>query len=187
MNRRNNQSSVEMALRTILPPGFPLGFHAPGQFRDEMMKSFTSSFASRPAADVRKLEDGRVEISLDVPSLKKEDISVTVENKRLLISGRVSESYERSDEGYFIRERSSSAFSRGFTVGDIEEEVEATLANGVLVVVVTPRDRKAASRVVEVKEGATATPPAADTEEEAPTEAPQTPSENEETETEETA
>jgi HSP20 family protein len=53
-----------------------------------------------------------VNVALDLPGLKKEDVSVDVHNNVLTVSGENGTSSERSEGGYVVRERRHGKFTR---------------------------------------------------------------------------
>jgi HSP20 family protein len=82
--------------------------------------------------------DGKTVVRLDLPGIKRENISVTVDNDMLLISGHRKEEKEMKEENYYCSERATGEFSRGISLpeGVKAEEIEATYQDGVLEVIV---------------------------------------------------
>lgn len=87
----------------------------------------SSVMRSSHALEVSELED-RYEVSLDVPGFTKEDLSVTVNNGLLTVSGKIE-----NTEG---NRRSRSEFVRRVSLGDYcdAENVTATSKDGVLTI-----------------------------------------------------
>jgi len=50
--------------------------------------------------------------TFELPGLSKDKIDIGVQNGNLIISGEVSESTEKNEHGYAIRERRTGRFSR---------------------------------------------------------------------------
>ncbi len=93
-----------------------------GQYSRNVMKT-----------DVRELGD-RYELDIDLPGMKKEDISVSLEDGYLTITAQKNENHdEKNKEGQYIRrERYEGTMSRRFYVGDQmnEGDIEAKFEDG---------------------------------------------------------
>ncbi|MBX3204950.1 MAG: Hsp20/alpha crystallin family protein [Labilithrix sp.] len=90
-----------------------------------------------PAFEVKETKDA-YEFRADIPGVAESDVEITVTGNRLTISGtREAEVEDRTDR-YFASERLYGSFVRTFTLPDgvDPEQVTATLATGVLRVVV---------------------------------------------------
>ena len=85
--------------------------------------------------DVKEHKD-RFELSIDVPGVKKEDLSAELENGYLTITAtRNDEKEEKNKEGEYIRrERYTGSTSRSFYVGEDvkQEDIKAKFDNGTL-------------------------------------------------------
>ncbi|MHB8623409.1 MAG: Hsp20/alpha crystallin family protein [Sulfuricaulis sp.] len=87
-----------------------------------------------PAVDVKEREDGYV-IKTDMPGIKKEDISITLENGVLTISGETKcEREEKQGVRVLRQERRYGKYVRSLRLGtQIDEKgVKANYQNGVL-------------------------------------------------------
>lgn len=119
----------------------------PSIFGENLFDNFFDDFA-RPAVfhhqsefnplmktDVKEHKD-RFELSIDVPGVKKEDLSAELENGYLTITAtRNDEKEEKNKEGEYIRrERYSGSTSRSFYVGEDvkQEDIKAKFDNGTL-------------------------------------------------------
>ncbi|MBP3720161.1 MAG: Hsp20/alpha crystallin family protein [Clostridia bacterium] len=97
--------------------------------------------------DVRETDTG-YEIEMDLPGLKKDEISIELRNGTLTVSTR--KSLEKKDEeksGKLLRqERYSGSMSRSFYVGEhiTEEDVKARFEDGVLHLTLPKKDAKKA-------------------------------------------
>jgi HSP20 family protein len=76
-------------------------------------------------------------VEVDLPGVKKEDISIQVEDGRLVISGERKSKEEVKEEGYYKVESSFGSFSRSFTVPEEVdvENIHAQTQDGVLEVI----------------------------------------------------
>ena len=70
-----------------------------------------------PAVDIVNGE-GTVELNVELPGMKKEDISVNIEDKVLTISGERKFEDEEKKDNYYRRERRYGSFKRAFTLSD---------------------------------------------------------------------
>jgi len=94
--------------------------------------------------DIKETETG-LEFTIDLPGVRKEDVTVELKDGYLTIcASSKSESEVKDDSGAYIRkERFSGKSSRDFYVGeDIEEEnIKAKFDNGVLVIDVPKKEK----------------------------------------------
>jgi HSP20 family protein len=109
-----------------------------------------SGAASRaPALDVAESERAFT-AKLEVPGVKKEDVKVTVEGRRVSVSAQ-SERAEEKNEGDHIvyRERSISSYARSFTLPvEVDQSgASAKLENGVLTLELPKRGATSAAQI----------------------------------------
>lgn len=126
---------------------------------DELFNGSVFSLADRdisgarwPRVDIVEEKDG-YRIKADLPGLEKDNISVTMENGTLTLSGEKKEEKKEHDkDSYYHYERSYGSFSRSFTLPeDVDQEhVEANYKNGVLEVKLR-KSEKAKPKAIEVK------------------------------------
>ena len=104
-----------------------------------------------PAVDVRETEDA-YELQMDLPGRTEKDLEVNVTNGLLTISSKTDEKAEEKKDGYVIRERKSSNFSRCFKLpqGADAEKISAEFTNGVLGLSI-PKSPAAQPKKIEVK------------------------------------
>ena len=76
-------------------------------------------------------------IEVDLPGVKKEDISIDVKDNQLIISGERSFKEERKENDYYKIESSYGKFQRSFAIPENVdlENIEASSQEGVLEVV----------------------------------------------------
>lgn len=103
-----------------------------------------------PAAELRE-DENAVIFTFEVPGLEQKDISISLENGMLTVSGeKIGQEHKETD---FVRsERWYGKFTRSFTLPPTVDPsgVSANLRNGVLSVTV-PKREEAKPRKVEVK------------------------------------
>ena len=73
-----------------------------------------STLADAPhSMDIHEDEKSNVvTATFELPGLKKEDVSIDIQNNVLSISGESKASSERNEQGYAVRERRYGKFSR---------------------------------------------------------------------------
>ncbi|GAB1263785.1 Hsp20/alpha crystallin family protein [Aurantivibrio infirmus] len=96
------------------------------------MESTSSAFA--PRVDVLDTAD-HIEISAELPGVKKEDIHVTLDNGILTLSAESHQENKEEKDGKIVRqERRYGKYSRSFDLGDSvkESDVNASFEDGIL-------------------------------------------------------
>ena len=108
-----------------------------GFFKDAELSRDTFT----PAADIRETATG-IELHLDVPGIKPEDIDVQVEGNVLTVKGTRKANTEENAEGWVRRERSFGTMSRSFTLADTLDGSKPTASykNGVLMVTLPKKE-----------------------------------------------
>jgi HSP20 family protein len=104
-----------------------------------------------PAVDVEQTDDSIV-LKMDLPGMRREDVSIEVKNQTLTVSGERQQEREQKHEGYYNRERVFGRFSRTFMLpeGVDADDIEATFSDGVLTVSL-PRPREDQPKSIEIK------------------------------------
>lgn len=109
-----------------------------------------------PRVDVFE-RDGRLVTKVDLPGMKKEDVSVQVTDGQLALSGERKHETEETKDNVYRSEREYGSFYRAVPLpqGVKLEDVKATFADGVLEVSVPlPTQPEATVRKVEIQEPA---------------------------------
>ncbi|MBO6763844.1 Hsp20/alpha crystallin family protein [Maricaulis sp.] len=78
--------------------------------------------------------DDAVEVALDVPGLKREEIEIDLAGDRLTVSGKREWKEEKKDRNYYRAERGHGEFSRSVRLPDEVDpaKIKADLKDGVL-------------------------------------------------------
>ncbi len=86
-----------------------------------------------PAVDILNEQDSIV-LNVELPGVKKEDISINIEDKVLTIKGERRYENEEKKDSYYRKERSYGSFKRSFCLSDeiLTDEVNADFKDGVL-------------------------------------------------------
>lgn len=115
-----------------------------GVFGEHQVGDFT------PRANVSESETG-YQVSIELPGLSTDDITVEVEENQLIVSGE--KKIEKAEEANWTRsERATGKFRRVFEFSKLVdfEQISATSNNGVLTIDV-PMSVKAMPRKVDIK------------------------------------
>lgn len=97
-------------------------------------------------------KDGRVNIELDIPGLKKENIKIDVEDGILTVEATKEQETEEKDKNYFRKERSYGMVKRQFNVGNISEnDINANFNDGVLSISFPKEEPKQNKKFIEIK------------------------------------
>ncbi len=104
-----------------------------------------------PAVDVEQTDDSIV-LKMDLPGMRREDVSIEAKNQTLIVTGERRQEREEKHEGYYNRERVFGRFSRTFMLpeGVAADDIEATFHDGVLTVRL-PRPREEQPKSIEIK------------------------------------
>jgi len=101
--------------------------------------------------DVQEAENGYL-IEAELPGVKKEEVSLDLEDSRLTISVNREEFVDEKDKNYVHRERRFSSMSRAVYLPDAEREgIKAKLDNGVLTIDVKKEEKSVAPRKIEIE------------------------------------
>jgi len=103
-----------------------------------------------PTSDISE-DDKEYLIKLDLPGMEKNDIKVSYQDKRVIISGE-RKSEEKEEKKDFIRkERYYGSFYRSFTLPEAvkEDNIQASFKDGVLKLVM-PKTEVAKSKTIKV-------------------------------------
>lgn len=85
----------------------------------------------QPHYAVRESKDGKLQLSVEMPGVRKEDLEVRVENNEMRIVGRREQPREQR---YVLRERPQGDYLQTFTLDETVDQgkVDAKLEKGVL-------------------------------------------------------
>jgi HSP20 family protein len=96
--------------------------------------------------------DKAVEVAVELPGMKPEDVKVEIKEKSLWITGEKKEEKEEKGKTFHRIERRAGMFRRilPLPVEVLEEKVDARFAEGVLKITL-PKAERAAPKQIEVK------------------------------------
>ncbi len=103
---------------------------------DRMFNSFFDlepTWTRTPAVDIRE-ESDKYLLEAELTGLSEKDVDVKVQDNLLTISSKKSEQTEEKKNGYLVKERRHSSFSRSFVLPkDADrDKIEASFKNGLL-------------------------------------------------------
>lgn len=110
-------------------------------FGMDLKKDVFSSFT--PSVNTREGEFA-YQIDVDLPGVKKEDISVKIDNNILTLKGERKSKEEVKEENYYKMESSFGCFTRSFTIPDNvdAENIHAENKDGVLEITLPKKEKK---------------------------------------------
>ena len=105
----------------------------------------------QPRVDVSENNDA-IEVKVDLPGIKPEDVDISVTDDRLTIQGERNEEKETKEKTHHRVERSYGSFERSSALpaGTEAEQVSAASDNGVITVTV-PKCPEAKAKRIKVK------------------------------------
>jgi len=91
-------------------------------------------------------------LTAELPGMKKEDISVTVDKGLVTVTGKRETSKEEDGANFYLKESSYGSFSRSFRLpGEVQEDkVEASFKDGVLTLTM-PHRKEAKVKKISIK------------------------------------
>lgn len=103
-----------------------------------------------PSVDFSE-KDGKYYLTAELPGLNKDDISITVDEGYLTISGKKEDNKEEKGADFYIRETRYGSFSRSFRLPKKveQEKIDASYKDGVLTVVL-PHEGEAETKKIQV-------------------------------------
>lgn len=103
-----------------------------------------------PRMDLSETDDAFL-IKVDLPGLKKDEITVNVEDHRLMVRGERKEERKEEKENFLRMERSSGSFFRSVTLPPAvkEDAIQAEFKDGVLTITI-PKTEESTSRRIQV-------------------------------------
>jgi len=105
---------------------------------------------SYPPYNIEELQDGGIHITLAVAGFSKDELSVTEEDRQLVVRGRQAEADGKT---FLHRGIAARQFLRSFVLADGIEVIAAALENGLLKIDLARRQVQPSVRVVDIKTG----------------------------------
>lgn len=133
---RSLQDEVNRLFETVFP----------GRLDDEDGRTMSAVWS--PRMDLAET-DGAFELSVDLPGLSREDVSLHLEDNRLVISGERREKKETKDRNVIRMERTFGPFYRSLPLPKSvkEGDVKAAFKDGVLTVTIPKTETKPPTKI----------------------------------------
>jgi len=118
------------------------------QFSDIMDEFFNEAVSNRASTFTPNINlsetDEQFNIEVEIPGMKKEDITIDVENSTLKISGERTRESEEEGRRYHRVETHYGSFARTFQLPDSvdNDSIEAAYSDGVLSITINKREEK---------------------------------------------
>lgn len=111
----------------------------------------TKKYFLRPHSTVMESKDGKLEVVMEMPGVRKEDLDIKLENNQLTVQGKRDPLPEAK---YILRERHQGDYLQVFTLDDTVDRsrVDAKLQNGVLTVTLELKEQ-VKPRTIQIKAG----------------------------------
>ena len=106
-----------------------LGFEQLERLVERTAKSGAEGY---PPFNIEAVAENAYRITLAVAGFREEDLSITVEDRQLVIRGRVSDGENGQERVFLHRGIASRAFQRSFVLADGVEVAGAHMENGLL-------------------------------------------------------
>ncbi len=113
-----------------------------GEFYRNADDDVTRSGSWMPPVDIYRDGEHELVLKAELPEMKREDISITVENSSLTLAGEKKIDTSVKDENYHRIERSYGSFTRTFSLPPTVDpgKVSADYKNGVLTIKLPMRE-----------------------------------------------
>jgi len=118
---------------------------------EEFIPMIPSIRISEPAVDMYE-KDNKIIVEVEVPGVDPKDINVEIEDKTLRISGKTEKKEEVKEKDYYRKEIRKGSFERVISLpAEVkEDEVEATMEDGILKIVL-PKEKVSAPKKIKIK------------------------------------
>lgn len=105
-----------------------------------------------PFSNLAKRANGDFHIEIDMPGIKKKDITIDIDGNLLTVCGTRQMKKEVKEEDYYLCESSFGKIERKFTLPDgiDKEKIDAELKDGQLVITLQ-KEEKLKPRSIEIK------------------------------------
>ena len=113
---------------------FSVGFDKTFKLLSSQLDGIGKGLPGYPPYNIKKVSDNKYVIEMAVAGFAKTDIELTLENGKLLISGKTKDAddFDNANVYYFYKGIAERAFTRQFTLSDTVEVKNAELVNGIL-------------------------------------------------------
>jgi HSP20 family protein len=129
----------------------PMLAHALGLHAQQQGSGRATTTAWAPALDISERKDAYL-VTVELPGVEADDLQITLEDGLLTIQGERHFAHDSSEQQFHRVERCYGAFRRSITLPHqvMAEQIEATVDNGVLQVMV-PKMEEATPKRIQVR------------------------------------
>lgn len=85
-----------------------------------------------PPYNIKSSGEDKYEITMAVAGFSENDLEITTEHNRLIVSGNIGDEHEEEEESYLYRGIATRSFERRFNLADHVRVTGARLDNGLL-------------------------------------------------------
>ncbi len=116
------------------------------------ISEFDQNKSQVPAVNIME-DENKYNLEFAVPGMKKEDISINIENDMLIVSGESQTESDEKKNSYTRREFSYNSFNRSFSLPETvdAEKISATYEDGLLNLVLPKKEDAKAKGPREIK------------------------------------
>jgi HSP20 family molecular chaperone IbpA len=141
------KGGLDMNRHTSFGSPYLLGFEHLERLLERTARTAGDAY---PPYNIEGLEDGGIRITLAVAGFSQEELSVTEEDRQLVVRGRQG---EVNGKTFLHRGIAARQFLRSFVLADGIEVTAAALENGLLKIDLARKQVQPSIRVVEIKTG----------------------------------
>ena len=136
-----------MTKMTLGSHPFLLGFDQLERMLEQAEKSGTEGY---PPFNIEQVSDRAYRITLAVAGFADDDLSITVEDRKLVVRGRIS---ARDDRVYLHRGIAARQFMKSFVLADGVEVIGAATGNGLLHIDLERAIEERRVQTIEIRQG----------------------------------
>jgi len=141
------KGGLDVNRQTIFGSPYLLGFEHLERLLERTARTAGDSY---PPYNIEQLEDGGIRITLAVAGFSKEELSVSEEDRQLVVRGRQTTS---NDKAFLHRGIAARQFLRSFVLADGIEVSAAALADGLLRIDLARKQVQPNVRVIDIRTG----------------------------------
>ncbi len=133
-----------------------VGFDRFNDLFETLLNDKEDRFESYPPYNIEKVDENNYKIVMAVAGFVEKDITITAQDDRLSVIGKIEQSEEESAKSYLHRGIASRSFERVFRLADHIRVKDADLADGLLSIDlehIVPEEKK--PRMIPIKSGKT--------------------------------
>lgn len=144
-------TSANYSATITMKGGFDMNLISRDSFLDDIFDSLAERKEQTLKCDIYE-KNGNYHIEMDAPNIKKENLSIEVDNGNLTILVSKNEEQDVEEKNYIRRERYKGEYKRSFYLGDIKEDaIKAKLKDGSLSIIVPKQEIVETKKAIEIE------------------------------------